>query len=50
MQVSEKEGEHEPVWNQAVSCFKNQMLSLIFFGSEPVHDPFGTEHKHIETN
>ena len=61
MQVSEKEGEPEPVWNLS-QCGTRQChflstrilrtacevgLSLIFFGHEPAHVPFGTEHKHI---
>ena len=56
MQVSEKEGEPEPVWNQAVPfCLRTRILgtacevglSLIFFGPGPAHVQFGTEHKHI---
>ena len=47
--MSEKEGEPEPVWNQAVSFFLTCEvgLSLIFFRPEPAHVPFGIEHKHI---
>ena len=56
MQVSEKEGEPEPVWNQAVSFFyepgfqgllvKSGYPTLIFFGLQPLHVPFWTECKH----
>ena len=55
MQVSEKEGALAPVWNQALSFLRTRILrtacevglSLIFFGPEPVHVPFGTKRKHI---
>ena len=55
MQMTEKEGEPEPVWNQAVSFFLRTRilgiacevgLFLIFFSPEPAHVPFGIEHKH----
>ena len=56
MQMSEKEGEPEPVWNRAVSLFLRTRilgiaceveLSLIFFSLEQAHVQFGFKHKHI---
>ena len=56
MQMTEKEGEPEPMWNQAVTLFLRTRvlgiacevrLSLIFFSPEPEHVLFGIEHKHI---
>ena len=58
MQLSEKEGEPEPVWKKWCHFLRTRILgtacedrlSLIFFGPEPTHVPFGTEHKHITYN
>ena len=55
MQLSEKEGEPEPVWKKWCHFLRTRILgtacedglSLIFFGPEPTHVPFGTQHKHI---
>ena len=46
MQVSEKEGEPMPVWNQDFRTACEVGLSLNFFGPETVHVLLGTEHKH----